>query len=299
MPAAVAVKFHKVHTLADIDYSNPWSSLGYYLSGGSCGDGPNWYAYCANNPLAYIDPTGLRVSEEGDYDTAYHPTITPAAPTIVQSPPTYNPPVKTPLSSVERDRVIREIKLAQQLLQRIWNVIDPNGQYPQYQAGYPTYDSRNRIENPLPAQPGAEPGVTWCQAAANEILVQSGIDTSVVLSPSPKTGLPAIGYTNANQMAQNARVAAADPTSGVKEITPEAAQKYANQGIKVLVAAENTQPGQRGHAGVVAPNSQPYDPAQGPMIGQTGTAEVTGINSAQSSFIANGLEPHYYLLPKR
>jgi hypothetical protein len=108
-----------------------------------------------------------------------------------------------------------------------------------------------------------------------------------------------IGYTNANDMARNAAAAAKDPNSGVAEVPPETAAWLAKQGEKILAVAENTNPNGHGHAGVVAPSDQPYDPTLGPMIGQTGTLEATGIKSAKESFIDNGLEPHYYLLPKQ
>ena len=53
----------------------------------------------------------------------------------------------------------------------------------------------------------------------------------------------------------------------------------------------------RGHAGVVQPNSGPFDAAKGPMIGQAG--ENVGVFSAQDSFHANGLTPRYFALSRR
>jgi len=34
-------------------------SIGRFLSPDPSGDGDNWYAYCANNPLSFVDPEGL------------------------------------------------------------------------------------------------------------------------------------------------------------------------------------------------------------------------------------------------
>ncbi|NLB61825.1 MAG: RHS repeat-associated core domain-containing protein, partial [Clostridiales bacterium] len=34
-------------------------SIGRFISEDSAHDGYNWYAYCANNPISYIDPSGM------------------------------------------------------------------------------------------------------------------------------------------------------------------------------------------------------------------------------------------------
>lgn len=34
-------------------------SIGRFISEDSAKDGYNWYAYCANNPIRYIEPSGL------------------------------------------------------------------------------------------------------------------------------------------------------------------------------------------------------------------------------------------------
>ena len=52
-------------------YYDPY--IGRFTQRDPIGDGVNWYAYVANNPLAFVDPTGLKLnfinSETGKMDT--------------------------------------------------------------------------------------------------------------------------------------------------------------------------------------------------------------------------------------
>ncbi len=61
MPVEAAIRFVKVHSLSELDYSGAGPQWGTYLAGDGCGDGANWYAYCGNNPIKYVDPTGLGI----------------------------------------------------------------------------------------------------------------------------------------------------------------------------------------------------------------------------------------------
>ena len=47
------------------------SEMGRFISRDPIGDGSNWFVYCANNPLIYIDPSGLALAmnEMGTSDT--------------------------------------------------------------------------------------------------------------------------------------------------------------------------------------------------------------------------------------
>ena len=50
------------------------SEMGRFISRDPAQDGRNWYVYCANNPLGYRDPNGLKILVEGTgyYDLAYY-----------------------------------------------------------------------------------------------------------------------------------------------------------------------------------------------------------------------------------
>ena len=50
-------------------YYDPY--IGRFTQGDPIGDGVNWYAYVANNPLRFVDPTGLaqRSPNETEYQT--------------------------------------------------------------------------------------------------------------------------------------------------------------------------------------------------------------------------------------
>jgi RHS repeat-associated protein len=237
--------------------------------------GTGWYTYCSNDPVNRTDPTGR-------YDPDDPSRTTSKANQAAVAQPASSPP--SSLAAAEYAQQQQAAAAAQQLTARIDDVINQ----PQSQPGYPTWSGIN-VQG-LPAVPGAQPGVTWCNAAANAILVRSGVNTSVLLSPNPKTGSPSIGYTSANQMAANAAAAALNPNSGVISVTPELAQYLAGQGSMVLAAAQSANG--HGHVGVVAPSNLPYNAGQGPLIGQAGA--VNSIASAQASFA--GLEVAYYLM---
>lgn len=48
------------------------ASLGRFVSEDPVKDGINWYVYCVNNPLRFIDPTGLYVQFEQDEEGTWH-----------------------------------------------------------------------------------------------------------------------------------------------------------------------------------------------------------------------------------
>jgi RHS repeat-associated protein len=49
------------------------AELGRFVSEDPARDGTNWYEYCRNNPLKYMDPTGLAPYINGAYDGPYDP----------------------------------------------------------------------------------------------------------------------------------------------------------------------------------------------------------------------------------
>ena len=218
----------------------------------------------SNNPLRYVDPLGL---SGGD---------------VVEKSP--------PLTQVEGLH-----PAAQALVDKINEVLGREN----VQSGYPTHDE---LARGVPPERGQSPSeATWCNRAAEATADELGFDTDPLLDSAPGTGDPSIAWTNANDMYANAVDAANDPTSGVLEVTPEQAQSMAQNGQVVVAVAlglmkANGERG-RGHAGVVQPNSGPFDAAKGPMIGQAG--EVTGVRSAKASFQENGLTPRYFALSRR
>jgi RHS repeat-associated protein len=244
-------------------------ALGRFLTEDPSKKGTAYYTYVGNNPLNRTDPTGMREVEDAGI------VASDAQPAAAAQPS---------LRAAEYAQQQQAAAAAQQLTATINNVIDQ----PQYQPGYPTWAGIN-VQG-LPAVPGAQAGVTWCNAAANSILVQSGVNTTPLLSMNPKTEKPDIGYTSANQMAANAATAALNPNSGVISVPPELAQYLASQGSLVLAAAQNTNGS--GHVGIVAPSSDPYNAQQGPLVGQAGA--VNTMASAQASFA--GLQVSYYLM---
>jgi hypothetical protein len=128
---------------------------------------------------------------------------------------------------------------------------------------------------------------TWCNRAANTILTNMGYDTSALLNRS--SGKPDIGYTNANSMAANAKTAANDPSSGVKEVSEKEARALAQKGVPVLALAANNNAQLHGHAGIVVP-----DDSDKTMIGQAGL--YNGIFPVGDAFGILLPNVHYYVM---
>ena len=128
-----------------------------------------------------------------------------------------------------------------------------------YQPGFPNWKGLNELH--LPAKPGAQPGVTWCNEAANEIAVTLGFDTSPFLHEK------GIGWTSANDMYINAWK---NILAGKLKIVPESiAQQLANRGdIYFLLSHSLT--GGHGHVAVIAPTDEVYSYDKGAAIIQAG-----------------------------
>ncbi len=152
--------------------------------------------------------------------------------------------------------------------------------------------------NSVVAQPDVQPGypdangntdTTWCNRAADRVMTDSGYDMSPLLQPNPANGQPDIAWTTANNMAQNAATAAANPNSGVTSLTAEEARNLANSGIPVLAVADN--PSGAGHAAIVAPSQGNVT-----MIGQAGA--TNGVMPLTSGFGHLSDSVHFYRLPQ-
>jgi hypothetical protein len=133
---------------------------------------------------------------------------------------------------------------------------------------------------------------TWCNEAANAVLVERGFDTRPILEPR------GIGWTGATAMYDNCVAVSKSGGAGVFELSPRQAQLYADQGWAVLAAARRTinDDQHASHVGIVCPTDDPWNPAAGPWIGQAGA--VNGFRSAYDSFTKWGLStPRYFIMP--
>ena len=164
---------------------------------------------------------------------------------------------------------------------------------------YATMVLKRKIDSVI-ARPEYQPGVprwdgtpaTWCNEAANAVLVELGYNTKPILNPK------GIKWTNALSMYMNSIAVAAVGGADVHEVSPRQAQARANIGIPILAAAKNPNPKQSSHVGIVYPTNDAWNPKAGPLIGQAGAKQTHGIRSAYDSFTKWGLStPRYFQLP--
>jgi RHS repeat-associated protein len=235
-------------------------TLGRFITEDPAKSGNNWFAYCDNNPMSFTDPTGLfpvdqvAMMAQGTlpgYSTEQQAQMATA--------------YMTPRTQDTSNSASASTPSPQALLANIQSTIA----LPQYQPGYP--DTNGNTDT------------TWCNAAANHILVNAGVNTNPVLNNIPGTTTPSIDWTNANSLLSNI---GSSPQWG--SLTAGQAYNRANLGLPVLAGAT----GSPGHVGIVAPSSQPFNAALGPMIGQAGT--TNGIFPAASSFTQPLSSVHYY-----
>ena len=157
-----------------------------------------------------------------------------------------------------------------------------------FKPGYPNWHEWHDLG--FPKQPGASKTTTWCNEAANAILVEMGYNTKSLLH---RLG---IGWTGATALYDNAAQAAQNPKNGIIQIDKKFAQELANMGHVIFVAAKNPDPKRSSHVGIVCPSNSPYSEEEGPHIGQAGA--VNGIRSEKKSF--PGLSrPLYYIIPRK
>jgi hypothetical protein len=164
---------------------------------------------------------------------------------------------------------------------------------------YATMVLKRKIDSVI-ARPEYQPGVprwdgtpaTWCNEAANAVLVELGYNTKPILNPK------GIKWTNALSIYTNAIAVAASGGADVHEVSPRQAQARANIGIPILAVAKNPNPKQSSHVGIVYPTNDEWNPKAGPLIGQAGAKQTHGVRSAYDSFTKWGLStPRYFQLP--
>ncbi len=267
-------------------YMNPRTSL--WISVDPAMDGMNWYGYCAWNPVKYTDPTGLAA-------VACTPDIGCGMVESVYMDKNSGKPVTEAVRKVDAIPLSEEKpsdeEAADLLLKTAKNAIY---NIEEFQPGYPNYKGWHDFG--YEKKPGAQPGMTHCNEAAPYILEQLGNDLSAVYNIGTANRKGGSWNTGATDLAINAAKAALNPSSGVKEVTAEEAQRLANKGIGVLGLAINLSSGFPSHAGVVVPDKNQFDPARGPLIAQAG--EINGIRYADNSFQGLG-QVHYYIFPNK
>ena len=160
----------------------------------------------------------------------------------------------------------------------------------QYQPGYPKWVEWHDMG--MPKRPGVSKTTTWCNEAANAILIELEYDTRQILHPK------GIGWTSATTMYDNSVAMSSRNLSGVFKIDGRLAQALANIGIPILAAARDITPanGTISHVGIVCPDESQYDDSRGPLISQAGA--VNGTRYCVNSF--PGLSaPAFFLLPPK
>lgn len=135
-----------------------------------------------------------------------------------------------------------------------------------FQPGYPNWHGINVLK--LPKEPGAQPGITWCNNAAHEILDRMGYDDSMVLKPNKHNGEPDINWTSATDYVVNCYNASELGMHGIQELSGHQAQNEANHNMPIIVGSIRNQFNHASHVGVVCPGC--WSKEMGPLIGQAG-----------------------------
>ena len=97
-------------------------------------------------------------------------------------------------------------------------------------------------------------------------------------------------WTCANHAAKNLAMAAADPNSSIKEVTPKQAQALANRGYAV-VGEHITEP--HGHLATVRVGGK-FSKEHGPVINNIGAASRTGSDVLADKAFVGDAPVHYY-----
>ncbi len=129
---------------------------------------------------------------------------------------------------------------------------------------------------------------TWCNRAFDRMLSYAGVNRNMILMDgdvrykSIHGDSSVLQYTRANDMVDLAHLAAQDPSSGLRLISAEQAQYYANKGFPVMAGYRNynlvddyqnktgSDRYRSGHVALVIPDNGSYDPNRGPRIAQAG-----------------------------
>jgi hypothetical protein len=220
----------------------------------------------------YYDKGGKQVNDTGKGDDVYmFQKNNSSAPTKMENEAAVKKTAETNLQKAKDSAKTRVDPKAEKLLNTINNEIAKS-------------DVQSGV-NDANGNPG-----TWCNRAAERIAKEMGVDTKKLLNNNPFTQKPDMEWTDANSMAKNAAKASLNEKSGIINISPENAQKYANKGDVVFAAQDHTP---IGHVGIVAPDKSTYDSKLGPLIGQAGSSN--GVYHEKECFNKTP-EVKYYLL---
>jgi hypothetical protein len=162
-----------------------------------------------------------------------------------------------------------------------------------YLAGYPYWKAGQAIKKlGLPKTPGMQAGATWCPFVAGYVIHKMGYEIRP-FTDKKYEGTKAIGYTSGNEMADEAALAA--EAGVIKEIGKNQVNKYANQGIPVLIAATGvTANGKRGtgHVAIAAPSRNDFI-----NVGQAGIRN--GFFPLGDAFPARYVNPPRFYVPNK
>jgi hypothetical protein len=144
-------------------------------------------------------------------------------------------------------------------------------------------------------QPGAGgpfniPSDAWCNMATYDVAEATGFDLSLLT----------LGISRWDVRANTASAIAGlfEPSTRLKELSPEQAQMMANEGWTVITAWFNPK-GHPGHIATVRPSNEPFDPELGPLISNVGR-EVGEMYAKRAFSRASSLaEVKYYYDPKQ